>query len=249
MAGGQQIDSATGTLGDARTVPLRSRKTGTGAATFQLTGIASAVQQGLLAQATRLTGVGLSSFQGALTAVVPISWLAPIAPSFQAGSTTPYSLAALVSNYNAGTDTFAWETGYTPPSWLSIDFANLQPSGAQGDSDDISSSPGLKIRVTRSTGGTALSNAFGVTVYVAGSGVATWSDLLPMMWNANMAESSSQFKQQILGGLANNYAEWQAIEAQASDPVTWTMLATPLWAGFYPIAVDEEKHYITIIPG
>ncbi|MCC7144249.1 MAG: hypothetical protein IT349_19310 [Candidatus Eisenbacteria bacterium] len=242
-----------------------------------MTGIASAVQQGLLAQATRLTGVGLSSFQGALTAVVPISWLAPIAPSFQAGSTTPYSLAALVSNYNAGTDTFAWETGYTPPSWLSIDFANLQPSGAQGDSDDISSSPGLKIRVTRSTGGTALSNAFGVTVYVAGSGVATWAwwaDYNGVSLSYGYTGYQAYAGQPDIGGTSGEvgaYGNWintgaipqngaevaarfaEAAAGNAIHPVTQiyacTRLITPEFGGFMELAWDEEKALIAYMPG
>lgn len=172
MAGGQQIDSATGTIGDARTVPLRSRKTGTGAATFQLTGIASAVGQGVLRQATAVLGQAITSAQQSMSAS-GLWWSSTPSVSIQEGSTTAVNLGSSVGGYNSFTDEFRVTPGYSLPSWLALTAGpgtgsgNLTPNGTQLDANDIPASPGIKIDVRRSGGAWVSSSAFGVTVTAA----------------------------------------------------------------------------------
>lgn len=184
-----------------------------------------------------------------------LAWSATPSVSFVEASTTPANLGVYVTNYNSATDEFRITPSYSLPGWLSLTSGpgtgsgNLTPSGTQVDANDIPASPGIKIDVRRSGGAWVSSAAFGVTVYVAGSGVATWSELMPMIYNANTVESSSAFKQYLKGDLVDNYTEWQTIEALAETDASWTLMGTGVWAGFFPFAVDDQTGYMAIIPG
>lgn len=184
-----------------------------------------------------------------------LAWSATPSVSFVEAGVTPVNLGVYVTNYNASTDEFRVTPGYALPSWLALTpgpgtgSGNLTPNGTQVDADDVAANPGIKIDVRRSGGAWVSSPAFGVTVYLAGSGAATWSELMPMIYNANTAESASSYKQYLKSDLVDNYAEWQTLEAIADDGTVWTLMGTPVWAGFYPFAVDDETGYVAIIPG
>lgn len=249
--GGEVVTLSPGALGDARVIPLRSRKTGTGAAVWQLSGIASAVQQGLLTQATRLTGHAANLAQQSMG--LGARWLSTPSVSFAEAGTTGVNLGQWVVAYNAGTDEFRWTPGYTPPPWLQLTTANLSvltPDGSQDPGDTFDNTPGIAIDVRRSGGAWVSSAAFGVTVYVAGSGVATWSELMPLIYNANTSEGNKGvFGQYLKSDLVDNYAEWQGVEVIASDTTNWSMVGTGVYGSYFPIAVDELNGWHIIIPG
>lgn len=245
MPNGQQIDSATGTLDDSRFIPLKSRKAGTGAATQALLGSAVSAVQGAFGAGQRLTGSALASAQGALTALAPAAWTSYPSLIYTEGVSTqssPINLGSYVSGYNALTDVFQLVGG---PLWLLLNGNLLYANGTQVDGDDTT----VNIGVSRSGGDYVYTGALSVTVVVPGSGAATWSELMPMIYNANTTETSAQFKQYLKSDIVNNYAEWQALEALAEDATSWTIMGTGVWGGFMAFPVDDETGYVVMIPG
>lgn len=87
MAGGQQADFGQGSLGETRTVSLRSRKTGGGSATFALTGSSVSLSQGAFdkSRTKALTGSAITSATGSLsTAGGSSDWSQRIVGAFMA---------------------------------------------------------------------------------------------------------------------------------------------------------------------
>lgn len=262
MAGGQQIDSATGTIGDARTVPLRSRKTGTGAATFQLTGIASAVGQGVLRQATAVLGQAITSAQQSMSAS-GLWWSSTPSISIQEGSTTAVNVGSNVAGYNSFTDEFRVTPGYSLPSWLALTqgpgtgSGNLTPNGTQVDADDVAASPGLKIDVRRSGGAWVSSAAFGVTVS-APSGAWTWNDWSQFSYAYGSAQAAIENPQDYPFAFGtwpsssvtlDTYAKWQTNIARRTDMAQAMRIITPIFGGFFEVVHDEERFVVCVVPG
>ena len=168
MSGGQQIDTASGdfaTSGKNTLINLKSRKTGTGAATRELVGSSLTPSQGTFLKTRSIAATGSSATisQESIGVVSNPTWIGTPAPSFEEGSTTAYSLSSFISSYNAGTDSFSLGTGSASlPSWLSISGGTLVPDGTQVSTDDFS---GLILKVTRvSATLTADSASFSVAV-------------------------------------------------------------------------------------
>lgn len=190
-----------------------------------------------------------------------LAWSSTPAPSFAEASVTPFNLGAYITNYSSATDEFRVTQGYSLPTWLSLagtGSVNLTPSGTQVDADDVSSSPGIKIDVRRSGGAWVSSAAFGVTVYVAGSGVATWVDWSEFSYSygvdsASVGDSTS-------GDALGNWfytgqptlaseAAWQTNNARQNDTSTEARLITPVWGGFFQPVWDEEMPLVCVVPG
>lgn len=297
MAGGQQIDLGQGTLlpdsdrvaavsggtstgaqgavVGTRIVPLRSRKTGTGAAVFQLSGISSSVGQGLLRQTTPLLGLASIVAQQSMTAGV--HWTAVPSVSFVASSQAGVSLGQWVSGYNAATDEFRVTPGYSLPAWLSLTGTggvNLTPNGTQVDADDVAANPGIKIDVRRSGGAWVSSAAFGVTVAAVSPITATWVNLAYTSVNANKdfysygarVDGSGNWlygpffntaRQRdyagMVDGTPDTQAVWDSFATMADDLVHaapgWVMQETPPWGGWTMYGVNYDFNLVLFVPG
>lgn len=207
-----------------------------------------------------------------------LAWSATPSISFVEAGTTATNLGVYVTNYNATTDEFRVTPGYSLPSWLSLTpgpgagSGNLTPNGTQLDANDIPANPGIKIDVRRSGGAWVSSPAFGVTVYVAGSGMATWKSMALVSVAANKDNSANaphmsagnfvrgpfsntalpRLSASMAGdGTPDTQAAWDAWAARAKDQsaAEWVNMDNPPWGGWTMYPVNHDFHIVYFVPG
>jgi hypothetical protein len=102
------------------------------------------------------------------------TWIGTPAPTFTAGSTTPYNPTVFISDYNVITDVVTVDnSGAALPGWLTLVSNQLIPNGTQTSADTFS---GLKLKVSRSGGAYVSSPSITVSVNAfLGIDLPTWN--------------------------------------------------------------------------